>query len=206
MVFLARYGASTGALLRGGDAGLPPETLAMSWRRVAVIYVVLAVLASYLIIFERTEGPSEQVDPGSAASSLLGVDASSVTSVTFRKEGKIVRAIREDGRWRAVEPPGSQVSPDLFEATIATLTAGQASERLSREPENALAAYGLDAPSATLEVVTSDAPGRPITVLIGARNTTRTAVYARRSDQTSVFLVGMNLSYYIDLIFDAVQT
>jgi hypothetical protein len=178
----------------------------MSWRRVAVIYVVLALLAGYAIVFERTEPPREQVDPGSATSSLLGIDASSVASVTFRREGKVVRATREDQRWHAVEPPGAQVSSDLLEATIATLTAGQASERLSSEPENALAAYGLDAPSATLEVVTSDAPGRPITVLIGARNPTRTAVYARRSDQTSVFLVGMNLSYYIDLIFDAAQT
>lgn len=46
----------------------------------------------------------------------------------------------------------------------------------------------------------------PVTILIGARNPTRTAVYARRSDRNTIFLVGMNLSYYIDLIFDAAKT
>ena len=61
-------------------------------------------------------------------------------------------------------------------------------------------------PSATLEVVIDGTPARSITILIGDRNPTRTAVYARRSDQTSVFLVGMNLSYYIDLIFEAAKS
>ncbi len=42
--------------------------------------------------------------------------------------------------------------------------------------------------------------------MIGGRNPTRTAVYARRSDQPAIFLVGMNLSYYIDLIFDAAKS
>jgi hypothetical protein len=53
--------------------------------------------------------------------------------------------------------------------------------------------------------VIGDASAKPVTVEIGARNPTRTAVYARRSDQPSIFLVGMNLSYYIDLIFDAAK-
>lgn len=177
----------------------------MSWRQVAVIYVLLALLISYMFIFERATQPPDTVEPTTAADSLLGTDASSVTAVTFRRAGKLVRATRDDQRWRAVEPPGAQVSPDLLEATIATLTAGQASEKLSHEPESALTAYGLDAPSASVEFVMREAPERPITVLIGARNPTRTAVYARRSDQTSIFLVGMNLSYYIDLIFDAAK-
>jgi hypothetical protein len=45
----------------------------------------------------------------------------------------------------------------------------------------------------------------PISVQIGARNPTQTAVYARRGDEDAIFLVGMNLRYYIDLIFEAAR-
>jgi uncharacterized protein DUF4340 len=174
----------------------------VSWRRVATIYVVLALLAGYVLVFERAPPPPAPVEAPNGPS-LLEADATSVTAVTFRKQGRVVRAAVQDQRWRTVEPAGAKVPSDLIEATIATLTAGQAAERLDNEPEHALAAYGLDAPSASVEVVVGGPAARSFTVFVGARNPTRTAVYARRSDQPSIYLVGMNLSYYIDLIFEA---
>jgi hypothetical protein len=176
----------------------------MSWRRVAVIYVVLAALAGYVFLLDRgAVSTAEAPVPETAGPSLLEADAAAVTTVTFHKAGRIVRATREDGRWHATEPAGAHVSPDLIAATIATLTAGQGAEKLAPEPEHDLAAYGLDTPSATVEVVIGPPSTPPVTVMLGARNPTSTAVYARRSDQGTIFLVGMNLSYYIDLIFDA---
>lgn len=193
----------------------------MSWRRVAVIYAVLALLVAWVVVFE-VDGPAPEtaaVDLSAPSRSLLGADASAVTGIRFTRRGHVIRAERADddgarhgagtpaepepSRWRAVEPPGVRVSPDLIDATVATLTAGQPSELLSHEAQDDLAAYGLDAPTASVDVVLRDAPERPITVLIGGRNPTQTAVYARRSDQPAIFLVGLNLSYYIDLIFDA---
>jgi hypothetical protein len=177
----------------------------MTWRRVAVVYGVLALLVGYLIAFDGTApAPSE---PGNApvlpAASLLDADATAVRSMTFRKEGRTVRATRVDGRWRAIEPTDAVVPPDLFEATLATLTAGQAAEKLSHQPDHSLADFGLEAPAATVEIVIGEADAAPISVSIGAHNPTQTAVYARRSDQDFIFLVGMNLRYYIDLIFEA---
>ena len=89
----------------------------MSWRRVAVIYAVLVLLVSYMVVFERGVQSTDAIRPTTAADSLLGTDASSVTAVTFRRAGKLLRATRDDQRWHAVEPPGAQVSPDLLEAT-----------------------------------------------------------------------------------------
>ncbi len=177
----------------------------MSWRRVAIIYAVLALLVAWVVVFERDAPAPETatVDPGAPSQSLLGADASAVAGVRFTRRGQVIRAERADDRWRAVEPRGVKVSPDLIDATVATLTAGQPSELLSHEAQDDLAAYGLDAPTASIDVVLREAPERPITVLIGGRNPTQTAVYARRSDQPAIFLVGLNLSYYIDLIFDA---
>lgn len=179
----------------------------MSWRRVAVIYVVLVALAGYVLLVDRGTVPTAGTPmPAAAGPSVLDADAAAVTAVTFRKAGRTVRAIRDGGRWHAVEPAGARVSPDLIAATIATLTAGQGAEKLAPEPEHDLAAYGLDVPSATVEVVIGQTSNPPVTVMLGARNPTSTAVYARRSDQGTIFLVGMNLSYYIDLIFDAAAT
>ncbi len=61
----------------------------------------------------------------------------------------------------SIEPAGAEVAPDLIEATIATLTAGQAAEKLTAEPEHELQAYGLDVPSATVEVVDQQHVGSP---------------------------------------------
>jgi hypothetical protein len=177
----------------------------VSWRRVAAIYAALVLLAAWVLAFERdTPVPEPNDVPGPAsAESLLGADASAVAAVRFTRHGETVRAERADDRWRAVGPRGTTVSPDLIDATVATLTAGQPSERLAPQAEDDLAAYGLDAPTTSVDVVLRATPDRPITVLIGGRNPTQTAVYARRTDQPAIFLVGLNVSYYIDLIFEA---
>jgi hypothetical protein len=179
----------------------------MTWTRVAVVYGVLAILVGYLTLIDRpnTE-PTANVVPAPPTNSLLGTDAATVRSLTLRKDGRTVRATREDGRWRALEPAAAHIPPDLFDAAIAALTAGQASEKLADDPSHGLADYGLDAPTATIEIAGGDTTRPPVSVLIGARNPTQTAVYALRSDEDAIYLVGMNLRYYIDLIFEAAAT
>jgi hypothetical protein len=179
----------------------------MSWRKVAAIYIVLAVLAGAVLVGGPADLPAPDVpNPPSVGPSLLDAEAAAVSAVTFRRGSTVVRAAREDGRWRIVEHTGEPIPSDLIDATIATLTAGQSAERLTDGTERPLSEYGLDTPSATLEIVLPGAPVSGVTVLVGTRNPTRTAVYARRSDQPTVYLVGMNLSYYLDLIFDAAKT
>ncbi len=51
----------------------------------------------------------------------------------------------------------------------------------------------------------SDGTARKVRVLLGARNPTRTAVYAKRDDRPAVYLVGLNVQYYEDLIFEAAR-
>jgi hypothetical protein len=175
----------------------------MSWRRVGVIYALLAVLAVWVFGLDGgapvAVAPNEPPPPGA---SILDTSAATVTAITLRKDGKVVRAHRTDTRWATAQPPGATVPPDLYEAMVATLTAGQEAEQLTHDSESALAAYGLASPVATVEVALRDVP-QPITVSIGDSNPTRTAVYARRGDRPTVYLVGMNLRYYIDLVFEA---
>ena len=44
-----------------------------------------------------------------------------------------------------------------------------------------------------------------VRVFLGANNPTNTALYAMRDDRPAVFLVGLNLRYYVDLIFEAAR-
>lgn len=176
----------------------------MSWRAVGVIYAVFASLLAFVLLVERrptVEAPPPEAAP---ARSLLGVEPGAVRAVTLRRGGVRVRAERADGRWRVVEPAGASVPSDLVEAAVATLTAGQVSEVVAdaaRTPD--LAAFGLATPTSVIELTTGNAAGHVLTVLFGGRNPTRTALYARLADDPRVFLVGLNVRYYEDLIFEA---
>lgn len=176
----------------------------MTWRRVAQIYLVLAVLAAFFVSFEReSRQPAPDAVPAGPERSLLGTDAAAIEAVVFRRESALVRAQREGDRWRVVEPAGAPVQSDLVAAALATLTAGQVSEGMVDAAGEELQTFGLAKPLAEIEVTLAGNPARTRRVFLGADNPTRTAIYARRDDRTTVFLVGRNLRYYVDLIFQA---
>jgi hypothetical protein len=177
----------------------------MTWRRVGVIYLVFASLGLYFILFERTsEPPRTAASPGAAERSLLGIDPDAVRAVVFRREGLEVNAARDGGRWRVVGPLETSVQPDLIAAAVATLTAGQESEVMGEATGENLDDFGLAVPTSEVDVTLSDETGTRVRVLLGASNPTKTALYAKRADRPGVYLVGANLRYYEDLIFEAV--
>jgi Domain of unknown function (DUF4340) len=177
----------------------------MSWRAVGVVYAVLALLLGVVFVLDR-QPTAEPLPPGAAAvRSLLGVEPAAVHAVVFRRGEAQVQAELVDGRWRTVEPAGAVVPSDLFDAAVATLTAGQASEVVAEGTgAGDLGAFGLVTPSSTI-VLTTEVEGttRDVTVFLGDRNPTHTALYARRAEDARVYLVGLNVRYYEDLIFTA---
>jgi hypothetical protein len=178
----------------------------MSWRAVAVIYAVLGLLL--IVVLPLGPAPTvEDAPPPEAAPerSLLGIESSAVQAVLFRRGDLRVRAVREDGRWRTVEPAGATVPSDLVDAAVATLTAGQVSPVVTEgRATDDLTVFGLAVPSSEIVLTkVADAGGGDIRVVLGERNPTKTAVYARRGDDPRVYLVGLNVRYYEDLIFEA---
>jgi hypothetical protein len=174
----------------------------VTWRGVAGVYAVLGLLAAYVFLLDRREPPPSTSGPPPAERSLLGTDAGSVTAIAFRRDGASVRAVREDAGWRIAEPANAPVPPDLIAAAVGTLTAGQLSDVLL-ESQADLASFGLTSPAATIDVTLGPPSPERVEVLLGGRNPTRTAVYAKRADRAAVFLVGLNVLYYTELIFDA---
>lgn len=179
----------------------------MSWRAVAAIYGVLAVLLAVVLLGEQPPEPTAPAPEAAPERSLLGMDAAAVRAVEFRRGDVRVRAVRDDDRWRMLDPEGARVPSDLVAAAVATLTAGQVSEVVAERPQAAdLATFGLAEPHSAIVITAgTDDARRELTVLLGERNPTRTALYARRTDDPRVYLVGLNLRYYEDLIFDAVS-
>jgi hypothetical protein len=177
----------------------------MSWRVVGVVYAVFVLLLAFVLLVERRPAVEAPPPEASPARSLLGIESSAVRAVVFRRADARVRAERDDGRWRTVEPPKATVPSDLVDAAVATLTAGQVSEVVADDARATdLATFGLAVPTAAIVLRTgSDGGGREVTVLFGAYNPTRTAVYARLADDPRVYLVGLNVRYYEELIFEA---
>ena len=176
----------------------------MTWRRVGAIYLVLASLGLYFALFERRSEPLRTATrPGTVERSLLGIDQDAVRAIVFRRAGLEVRAARDADRWRVVGPVQTSVQPDLIAAAVATLTAGQESEVVGEATGEDLDDFGLTRPVSEIEVTVSGETETPLRVLLGANNPTKTALYAKRADRPNVYLVGGNLRYYQDLIFEA---
>ena len=125
-------------------------------------------------------------------------------TVVFRRDGLEVHAARDGDRWRMVAPADVPVQPDLIAAAVATLTAGQESEVMGEATGENLDDFGLAVPTSEIVVTLGGETETRVRVLLGASNPTKTALYAKRADRPGVYLVGANLRYYQDLIFEAV--
>jgi len=178
----------------------------MTWTRVLQIYAILVLLTGYVLIFERA--PSD-VDPKNVPppmeESLLQAAPEAIVSLTVRRSADEVHAVAAGGRWQVLRPAKADVPSDLLSAIVGTLTTGQASEVLASTAGTDLVEFGLVEPSAEIEIGFGEGK-KAIRVELGAANPTGTAVYARRSDRDTVFLVGMNVRYYLNLVLEGVRT
>ncbi len=175
----------------------------MSWRSVGWIYLALVLLTLVVVADRQGQEPPPVFVGTPVEQSLLGAEAAAISAIAFRRGEVNVRAARDGERWRILEPAGTEMPSDLIGAAAGTLTAGQVSEILVEAVGPQLSAFGLTEPGTTIEVSIGGDPPRTIRVLVGANNPTGTALYAKRDDGPEVFLVGLNLRYYTDLIFQA---
>lgn len=172
----------------------------MTWRKTLAFWILFGLMSGYYAIFER--GAAIVPEPETQRQKLLPVFGDEIAVFTLRRNDRTVRCERRDRRWHIVFPEGAVVPQDLVAALVETLTEKQESEVMEASPNpEGLKAYGLDQPSVSLEVEAVD--GRKILVAVGWRNPPRTAVYVQTSLSPSVMLAGLNVEYYVDLVFDA---
>ena len=170
----------------------------MRWRQVIVLYAVGAALGAEYWFVERAREPALPTRP--RRQRFLSVRADDVREVRLVRGGRTIVTRRADGRWAVVEPAGTSIPADLVTAFTDALTAAEEIDVVG-EAGSDPAAYGLDATAGRVELVVEH--GSPVVVAIGAPNPTGTAVYARRGDGPAVVLIGRNVRYYEDLLFQA---
>ncbi|HUE38770.1 MAG TPA: DUF4340 domain-containing protein [Candidatus Binatia bacterium] len=172
----------------------------MTWRNTLLCWLVAAILAGYYVVVERRPAPPSEMQRD--REKVLNVFSDEVAALTLRRDGKEIRCEKKDKRWTVVKPENRKVPPDLISALIENLTDKQEAEAINEAPKpEDLEAFGLTTTSSMVEIEMKD--GRKMTVKLGARNPPQTAIYAQTSNSPRVLLIGVNIQYYADLLYEA---
>jgi hypothetical protein len=172
----------------------------MRWRQVGLLYVVAAALAAEYVLVEQERPQGKQAR--AARVRLLDVAADGIREIRLHHGGRTVVTRRSEGHWAVTEPTDAPIPPDLVTAFVEALMGAEEIERVSGTSAQA-SAFGLDDPAASARIELLGGNGAPLVVTIGGPNPTGTAVYARRGNGPEVILIGRNVRYYEDLIFQA---
>jgi len=172
----------------------------LTWRSTLACWIAAALLGAYYVTFERRPAPPSEIR--AAREKVLNVYSDEVAAVTLRRQGLEIRCERKDKRWQIVQPVGGKVPPDLVSALIENLTDRQEAEQISDAPKREdLQAFELTESSPEVEIELSG--GKKLSVKLGGRNPSQTAIYAQTSVSPRVLLVGLNVQYYADLLYNA---
>jgi hypothetical protein len=180
----------------------------MRWVRAAAIWVVAGALgAAYAL---DSTPPPESHPPGRLPATAVAapgrivyrVDPQTVRSVELRRGTEVVTWERSGpAGWRVTKPEGHAVPGGLLDAFVDQLAENGLGERIDGSSTDDV--FGLGQPNFVVAVVAAN--GQKLTLTVGSKTPTGTAAYARRDEDSSVLLVGRNLVYYADLVFDAAR-
>jgi hypothetical protein len=170
----------------------------MTWRRALAYWACGVVLGTYYLVVLRE--PSHPTAAHLTRAAFLDIVETRVEAVTLRRGPAVIRCRRSSSRWQVVEPAGGVVPSDLLTALVSNLTQLPDVE-VVEEGKGDVAQFGLDPPVS--EMILDLDSGKQLTVRFGSRNPSGTAVYAQRDDERRVYLIGLNVRYYEDLVFQA---
>lgn len=171
----------------------------MTWRSVIVYWVAAALIGGFVALGARRDAAAPP--PPKALAPLVSLSPSRFDELTVKHGPDVISLARKDDRWVLVAPAGVHITSDLVEALLDTLASIPPVERLSTNA-GSTAQFGLAPPEGQVSMRGSD--GVTAAVDIGKRNPTGTAVYAALAGEDSVYLLGLNAQYYLELIFDEV--
>ena len=169
----------------------------MRWRKLIALWAVAAVLGGWYWLVELR--PVEPVKSAERPPFVV-IDPAGLREVRVRRQGHAMVSRWDGAAWVVVEPKGGIVPSDLIAAFANALASSQEIARIADRADDA-GQYGLDERASRIEVVPAN--GDAVVVILGGTNPTGTAVYARRDAAPEVVLVGRNIRYYEDLIFQA---
>jgi hypothetical protein len=175
----------------------------MTWRRIAVYYALSLILGGYYVAFEwrpNSEAPIRGAQPV-VQNRFLPIAREDIHELVLRRPHATVQCRRTGDTWETIEPSGAKITSALITSLVENLTR-EKEVQVVEQAANDFAPYGLAQPYSTLEL---KGVGKNLlaTVFVGDRNPTESAVYARKEHSTQVVLLGYNVRYYEELVFEA---
>lgn len=176
----------------------------MSWRRAAVYWAVALLLGvAWFAMEQRTLPGRVTLAPTPVPFSGLQLEADRLRTIVLASaEAEVVLERAEADVWRVAGPHAGRVPGGLVSALLDQLTASAPGEEVLAKSGDS-AEFGLATPS--LKIVCTQDGAEKIELWIGDRTPMGTASYAKLANRSSVFLVGLSLSYYADLLFEAAR-
>ncbi len=170
----------------------------MGWRQVLVLWAAFLGLLAQWTFVERQRAPLEERRQPPRPR-FLELRSADVAALRIERRGQRLVARHEGEVWQVVEPAGARVPSDLVAAFLEALAAAEEIDQVAATTEEA-ASFGFGDEAVRVEL---ERPGQPtIVVLLGAENPTGTAVYARQGSLPRIVLIGRNVRYYQELLFD----
>ena len=177
----------------------------MSWRSIIAYYLLFVFLGGYYLLFEAQPRRQEvsQPQPSGEMRPFLNLTQDSIQELVIRRlEGEVV-CRREGSGWKVIKPTSARrIAPGLILSIVDSLVQSREA-RVMAESAADLSPFGLDIPHSTL-VLKLNSQSTPVTVFLGERNPPGTAVYARLEGSPRVFLLGLTVKFYEELLFEAV--
>ncbi len=167
--------------------------------QVALLWAVFVALALeyHLVEAPRARAPAP---PAPVRARFLDVGPDALREVRLHQGGRTIVMGRRDGGWEVTQPPQAPIPRDLAAAFVAALAGAEVIDRVGTADGDA-DAFGLGGGASRVELVTAD--GATTAIALGDTNPTGTAVYARRAGDPAIVLIGRNVRYYEDLLFQA---
>lgn len=175
----------------------------MTWRRIAVYYLLSVILGGYYLAFEWRPNPDKPIrSPRQIVQNrFLPLAREDIHELVLRRPNATVQCRRNGDTWETIEPSEAKITSAIVESLIENLTSVKEVQVIERSAAD-LTPYGLAPPYSTLELKGKE-QNLLTTVLIGDRNPTESAVYARLDNSPQVVLLGYSIRYYEELIFEA---
>jgi hypothetical protein len=171
----------------------------MRWRQVLLLWAVCLALAAEWTLVERRRPPADAAPV--ARPLFLDVDPAAMREVRITRDGRTVVVARRGEGWAVTEPGSAAVPSGLLAAYATALGSAEEIAHVAGPGDDARA-FGLDERAVRVEV---RGQGPPVVVAMGGTNPQGTAVYARRAGSLEVILIGRQVRYYEDLIFQALS-
>jgi hypothetical protein len=175
----------------------------MTWRRVAVYYVLAAALGGYFLLFEYRPDSEKPILTSRPVqqSRFLPIPRDEIAEVTVRREEGSLTFRKNGQGWQVVDPPDAKITSALVTSLVESMTLEKEVQVVEQQPKD-LAAYGL-APARSAIVLKGGPRNVTTTVFLGDRNPTGSAVYARKENAPEVVLLGYSTKYNEELLFEA---